>query len=144
MSVISSMYDPLGMVAPFLLNGRLIMQEASRLNIGWDETIPEPLQERWNTWMNSLTELTKVALDRCIKPKEFGPIVSCQLLKGYGSVLHIKLCNADGNVYCEFLFGKAHVTPLKETTIPRLELMAAVTAVKVNHMVVKTFELPID
>lgn len=94
LSVISSMYDPLGMVAPSLLHGRLIMQEASRLKLGWDETIPEPLQSRWFTWMDSLNELTKVALDKCIKPKGFGPVVSCQLHnfcdaseRGYGSVL---------------------------------------------------------
>lgn len=109
--VISSMYDLLGMVVSSHLNGRLIIQEVSRFSNGWDEIILEPLQVKWIPWMNSLNELTKVALERCINPKEFGSIVSCHLPnfcdaseKRYGCVSYIRLSNADDIVHCEFLF----------------------------------------
>ena len=139
------------MVAPFLLNGRLIMQEAGRLNTGWDEPIPQPLQQQWMAWMNSMPQLTKVALNRCITPKDFGPTVSCQLHNlcdanevRYGSVSYTRLCNAGGDVHCEFLFGKAHVTPMTAVTVPRLELQAAVTAGKISNIMLKTLTMPVD
>lgn len=69
LSVVGSMFDLIGMLAPFPLNGRLIMQEATKLQIGWDETIPQPLKDKWTSWMNAMPELTNVALYRCIKPK---------------------------------------------------------------------------
>ena len=39
--MISSIYDPLGMAAPFILNARLILQRWCRERIRWDEEIPE-------------------------------------------------------------------------------------------------------
>ena len=37
-------------------------------------------------------------------------------------------------IHCAFLMDKAKVTPRKISTIPRLELMAAVTSVKIGNM----------
>ena len=44
LSIISPVYDPLGLVAPFLLQGRLLNQDLRRANLGWDEVIPEKIQ----------------------------------------------------------------------------------------------------
>ena len=41
LSVLSSIYDPLGLRGPFLLKGRLIIQQLCRDRLGWDETIDE-------------------------------------------------------------------------------------------------------
>lgn len=46
LSTIGSMYDPLGIVSPFLLKSKLIMQALYRLNIGWDELIPAYYQDQ--------------------------------------------------------------------------------------------------
>ena len=41
LSVLSSIYDPLGLRGPFLLKGRLIIQQLCKDRLGWDETIDE-------------------------------------------------------------------------------------------------------
>lgn len=46
---------------------------------------------------------------------------------GYGTVSYLRLEDGD-NVHVLFLVGKARVVPLKQITIPRLELTAAVLA----------------
>lgn len=47
LSVIASLYDPLGFVAPFTLSGKCILQELCRRGIGWDDPLPEDLRPRW-------------------------------------------------------------------------------------------------
>ncbi|XP_060579867.1 uncharacterized protein LOC132736694 [Ruditapes philippinarum] len=46
LSVASSLYDPLGLVAPVTLTPKLILQRACRTNLGWDEQIPDADAEK--------------------------------------------------------------------------------------------------
>ena len=50
LSTISSVYDPLGFVAPVILVGKQLLQELCRENMDWDDPIPENLRPRWETW----------------------------------------------------------------------------------------------
>lgn len=150
LSTIGAMYDPLGMVSPFLLQGRIILQELCRLRLGWDEEIPQQQQKDWVEWKSLMADLKEVMMDRCIKPSNFG-LGTCQVHhfadaseKGFGTVTYLRLCNQMNDVHCAFLYGKAHVAPLKSITIPRLELTAAALSVRVNQMVIRALEIPIQ
>ena len=46
LSTIHQIYDPLRMVSPFLLEGKGLLQHLCEEKIGWDETLPNNLQER--------------------------------------------------------------------------------------------------
>lgn len=46
----------------------------------------------------------------------------------------LRLENSDKRLHVAFLFGKARVAPLKQTTIPQMELTAAVLTVRVDRM----------
>ena len=41
LSELSSVYDPLGFVAPFLLHGRKIIEMLSQQELGWDEIVSD-------------------------------------------------------------------------------------------------------
>ena len=43
LSVLSSVYDPLGISGPFLLEGRSIIQELCKNDLKWDEKIPQDI-----------------------------------------------------------------------------------------------------
>ena len=47
LSTVSSIYDPLGLVGPFLLEGKKILQEVTRGSAGWDEPISEEHKARY-------------------------------------------------------------------------------------------------
>lgn len=53
---------------------------------------------------------------------------------GYGTVTYILIKNDKGDKHCSFLMAKSRVAPLKQITIPRMELTAAVVAVKIDKM----------
>ena len=69
LSSVSSLFDPLGLVTPFTVRGRMLMQELVRLKIGWNDDIPEHLMENWNDWLCELPALDEFKVDRCIVPK---------------------------------------------------------------------------
>ena len=54
LSILSSIYDPLGLCAPFLLKGKQIMQKLCQLNLKWDEDIPDEISNEWLTWKENL------------------------------------------------------------------------------------------
>jgi hypothetical protein len=142
LSVVSSVYDPLGFVSPFILPAKRIFQELCRQKIGWDDALHENEQTQWIKWLKDLPKIEHFKIDRCMKSLECTNIVLCQLhhfadacLTGYGVVSYIRLVDSDGHVHCSLVMGKCRLSPLKQMTIPRLELAAATLAVKVDKII---------
>ena len=61
LSFVSSIFDPLGIIAPVVLEPKLIIQELWRRNIDWDTPIPLDLSKKWKAWKEGLnnTEMIK-------------------------------------------------------------------------------------
>ena len=151
LSVASSIYDPLGFVSAAILPARRIMQDLTRLKNGWDEEIPQEYKKKWQQWVTNLPKLTCLSIPRCYKPDGFEELTSVQLHHfcdaskiGYGTVSYLRLENDDGDKHCAFVMSKSRVAPMKQVTIPRLELTAATVAVRVNSMIMKELDMPID
>ena len=144
LSVVSSIYDPLGLVSPFVLEGRQIIQMLCLNQLAWDDPVDEDIQQKWIKWKLSLKELQEIKLDRCYKPKGFGKVVSCSLHyfseaseSGYGQATYLRLADTAGKVHCSLVIAKSRVAPMKYTSIPRLELAAAVLSTKMSGLVKK-------
>ena len=58
LSVVSSVYDPLGMAAPFVLPAKLLLQDLCRKGLGWDDVIPSLHLSRWQAWLADLPKLS--------------------------------------------------------------------------------------
>lgn len=98
-----------------------------------------------------LEKVVEFQVDHCIRPKGFGELIHAQLHhfsdasdRGYGTVSYLRLENQDKGIHLAFMLGKARVAPLKQTTIPRLELTATVLAVKVDNMLRKELSLQLE
>jgi hypothetical protein len=151
LSILSSVYDPLGLASPFILLAKILLQDLSRLKLGWDQEIPTYHTEQWEKWLAELYVLDNFTTNRSIQPPRFGSIVSRQLHHfsdaselGYGSASYIRLVNINGEIHCCLLMSKSRVAPLKQTTIPRLELAAATVSVRVDRMLREELDFPLD
>ena len=103
LAALSSVYDPLGLGAPFLLKGRLIIQRLCKNNLNWDEPIDDDTAQEWLKWRNNLMTLDGKSIARCLKPENFGNVVNCTLHhfsdaceSGYGQSSYIRLLNQSG------------------------------------------------
>ena len=76
LSMVSSIYDPLGLVSPFLLEGRCIIQMLCHNHSAWDDPVDEGIQEKWAKWKCNLNILKDIRLSRCYKPEGFGQVIS--------------------------------------------------------------------
>ena len=48
---VHSMYNPLGLISPIVLEGRRIFQEATRRKLSWDEPLSHGVAQRWLAWL---------------------------------------------------------------------------------------------
>ena len=138
LSTISSIYDPLGFIAPVALVGKKILQDICQSN-SWDEPVDDATKNRWEKWRNELCLLESLKVPRSFKPAEFGRIVSAQLhcmsdasTCGYGQCSYLRLKDGSRKVHVSFVMGKARVTLKKIVSIPRLELAAATISVNIG------------
>ena len=68
---VSFIYDPLGLVNPVVVTGKIILQETTRNKLSWDETVPDAIDSKWKSWLNDLGNLAMLQIPRCIKPMMF-------------------------------------------------------------------------
>ena len=151
LSTLSSVYDPLGLGAPFLLKGRQIIQQLCRNRLNWDEPIDERSSHEWQKWKNNLSMVEDIKIPRCYRPCGFERIINYSLHHfsdasecGYGQATYLRMVNDLEEVHCSLIFGKSRVAPVKYVSIPRLELTAATLSVKISKMLREGLDIHIS
>ena len=138
LSTLSSIYDLLGLVSPFILEGRKIIQILCKNEFKWHEETPEDLRYTWLKWLDNSQGLEKLKVPWCYKRKQFGEIVDCSLHHfsdasetGYGQASYLRLLDNHSHIRCTLLMGKSRVAPLKYVSMPKMELTGATLSVKI-------------
>lgn len=97
LSTVSSVFDPLGFVAPFVLVGKQILQVLCRDKMGWDDDLPEHILPQWESWLQDLPHLADLKIPRSYLPSAFGEVTQYELhnfsdasLKGYGACSYLR------------------------------------------------------
>ena len=128
---VMKIYDPLGLVCPFTLIGKIYLRETWSRNLGWDDQLPVDLRAKWLKFFISLFELEKLSLQRCLRPPEAvgNPwliIFSDGSDIAYEFVAYIRWELADGNAWYRLIMAKCRVGPINKLSTPQMELNAAV------------------
>lgn len=131
--------------------GKLVLQQLCRGKYDWDENVPLDELTKWNEWLEDFPKLQDITIPRCVKPPELRELQSVQLHHfsdasnvGYGAVSYLRLKDLGGNIHCSLLLGKSRVAPLRPVTTPRLELTAAVVAVRLNRQIQEELECSVQ
>lgn len=148
LSIIMSLFDPLGLISPVTTPAKRLMQDTWRFGTGWDESLPEELQVRWHAWIESLKSLEDLKIPRCY---DCEPATTRQLHtfvdaseEAYAAAVYWRTTRADGSVNLALAAAKSRVTPLKPISIPRLELQAALLGARLAETVVREHDFEIE
>ncbi|XP_028407516.1 uncharacterized protein LOC114530125 [Dendronephthya gigantea] len=160
LSVVNSIYDPLGFAIPVTLQGRLLLRDLVKIGnekrgneapLGWDDPLPQPLQNRWSCWRDSLRDLEDIRIPRSYRPETFGITKRSEIHafsdashKAIGTAIYLKPENNEGVVNVSLLFAQARLSPKQATTTPRFELCAAVLSVRAVKWITRELRENID
>ena len=137
-------YDPTGLISPITLVGKLFQREIfppkkssnDLVNYAWDDPLPDSYRPKWDEFVDSLSQLSKIKVARNFYPLTFHPVrqelhVFCDASKdAIGHVIYLRSVSADDEVRVSFVTSGSRVAPHSAVTIPRLELCAAAEAAK--------------
>ena len=69
LSIISSFYDPMGLISAYQVIFKIMMRETTALpDLGWDNLLPKEMQEDWKKAIKMLVSQDEVVFDRGTKP----------------------------------------------------------------------------
>ena len=143
LSLVMSIFDPLGFLSPFLLPLKLLLQRL--VTLGWDAVMPEAEKQTLRKFSKHLLKLGEISIPRSLGG--FSSLENVQLhvfadasSVGIGAVCYLRVSNAN-NCFVSFMMGKSRVAPAKPLTIPRLELCAAGIAVRLAKFVTRELDV---
>ena len=149
LSVLASMYDPLGLVGPFLIVGKKLLQMATKLKLSWDESVSDQIEKEWSGWIQETETLKDLEFDRCMIPLEFQDGIYelhnfCDASENaYGCCSYLR-CIKDNKCHVTLIMSKNRLCPIKQISIPRLELQSAVLSAQMNDTIVKQLDVKIE
>jgi len=146
LSKIATLFDPLGLMAPFLIRAKILMQEVWLHGLEWDERLPQELSAKVNVWFSELSMLSDVRVPRCLQLKQEVKWAKLHTFvdasqEAYGAVVYIKVEYQDGSTSVRLVASKTKVAPLQSISIPRLELMGAVLGSRLAKSVVNALSM---
>ena len=107
--------------------------------LDWDEILEDDLVTKAQAWFNQLENLNKVRVPRCLRWGREEQVVSFTLhtfvdasQSAYGAVVYAKHIYHSGGTSCRLIAAKTRISPLKSMSIPRLELMSAVSVLNIQ------------
>jgi len=128
LSQIAKLFDPAGWLSPFIVRSKIFMQEIWLQELGWDENIPTEMNERWQEFLRSYSDLKQIRIPRWVgcqpevKVEHHGFCDASQ--KAYGAAIYLRV-EVGHNIMTRLLTSKTRVAPVKTVSLSRLELCVA-------------------
>ncbi|XP_062708625.1 uncharacterized protein LOC134288285 [Aedes albopictus] len=150
LSCVMSLFDPLGLLAPFTLHRKILLQELWKSGCNWDQEINDECFSKWTWWRNTLSSIENLQIPRCyLKGVSAAAYDTLQLhvfcdgsSHAYGCVAYFRLETPSG-IICSLVMAKTKVAPLKQLSIPRMKLQAAVLGARLANTVVANHRVKI-
>ncbi|XP_055601535.1 uncharacterized protein LOC129750595 [Uranotaenia lowii] len=151
LSVIATLFDPLGLLGAAITTAKVFMQQlwllqdSNEERLGWDQPLPPTVGEVWRNYYKQLPLLNEISIARCVRIQGATSLeIHCfsdASEKAYGGCVYLKSVDSEGRVMSHLLSAKSKVAPLKSQSIPRLELCGALLTVQLFDMVQKSVKI---
>lgn len=144
----ASIYDPHGLISPFTVRAKVILQEIwKRKDLGWDDCLPPELCKVWEAWLEQVFEVPDIQIPRW---SGFEPKCQAQIHtfcdaseEGMCCAVYLRV-RKGSSIGVTLLAAKARVSPLKADSIARLELCACVLGTRLCAAVKEVFPVGVE
>ena len=145
---IATVFDPLGLVSPFIVQAKIMLQELWNRGCDWDEEVQDEVANRIQLWFLQPSSLANVKIPRCLQNQQ--PVKSKEVVtfvdasqQAYGASSYLRIEYEDGTATSRLIASKSKVAPLTPMTVPRLELIGAIVGLRLTQSISRTLRLPI-
>ena len=153
LGLVMSQYDPMGLICPILIILKIKLRDlyGPQVALDWDEPLPEALHRTWIDVITMLLRLGDVVIERTVKP--IGTIGVPELigfadgsLEAYSCAIYIRwqmlksTPEEPDRFFVRLVCGKARVTPVRGTTVPRSELSGYLILTRLLKVVVASMD----
>lgn len=141
LSTIARIFDPLGLISPVIVLGKLLIQDVWVDGLDWDEPLQNGLLQRWVEFRSSLCRVSEISIPRSVcspapmRVEQHGFADASK--RAYGACVYLRCVYPDGSITMHLLCSKSRNAPRPELSIPRLELCAAQL---LTRLILKTTE----
>ncbi|MEM7375552.1 MAG: DUF1759 domain-containing protein [Bacteroidota bacterium] len=151
LQVIGSIFDPLGLFQPTILNAKFLLRRLWTESLQWDDAVPEVLHDEWKTVRQDLLNVFSFRIPRFIGPLYDGQstlAVFCDASsKAYAVSVYLRSRVSDREWRSNLLFSKSRLAPCvrgkdakrRDITLPRLELLGVFIGSKAGEFCRKAF-----
>ncbi len=141
-SVVMSVFDPLGFLAPVKVKAQIIIQNIWKSGIAWDDELTPLLELQWNAWLEELNKVKVVKIPRRMTSLDCDEadmhIFVDASEEAYSSCCYLRFTSGQNVEQC-LVCGKAQVAPVKGLTIPRMELEGALKGARLSTTIKAAF-----
>lgn len=141
-------FDPLGLLSPCIIQTKMILQNLWEQKVDWDQDVPQDIKTKWIKFQQNLPYILNLKISRHVQCNSAKYVemhsFSDASLSGYGACIYMRSTDGNGHFTVRLLCAKSKVAPLKATTIPRLELCAALLASRLCQSVTDSLRLKPD
>ena len=135
-------FDPLGLLCPFTILGKVYLRETWALRLGWDDPLPDGLRSRWIRFFSQMFQLESLTLGRQLRPsdlvgKPWLVLFSDGSDTAFGFAAYIRWKTQDGRYWCRLIMAKSRIAPINKLTTPQMELNGAVLSKRGRQVICK-------
>ncbi|XP_037957528.1 uncharacterized protein LOC119687322 [Teleopsis dalmanni] len=143
LSISSSIFDPMGLIAPIIIKSRVLLQDLWIMKIDWDTVVPQQIGIKFENFINDLNNLKSIKIPRYVLQTD---IINMQLhgfcdasIRAYGCCFYVRVCNQQGHISVNLLTARSRVAPVKKRTLPQLELCGALILAQLYSKIAPIF-----
>lgn len=128
LSQIASLFDS-WIVGPVIVRAKIMLQQLWKIKLDWDESVPAGIATSWNKYIRQFATLTSFVPRQIIGENATHIQLHgfCDASEGaYGAVLYLRSTTSQGTHVVRLICSRTRVAPIKNLSLPRLELCAAV------------------
>ena len=125
-SLAAKIFDPIGLISPFTVRSKLLLQSLWTQGVGWDDELPEETSRKWVQWVQELPKLEQLHIPRSYIDWPLSQHAKVELHAfgdasevAYATAIYIRIVPKEGKASTSVVMSNIRVSLLRKITLPR-------------------------